>query len=314
MHYRNLQLYTDLGLKVTKVHRVLEFNQSPWLKQYIDFNTEKRKNAKNDFEKDFFKLMNNSVFGKTMENIRKRVDVRLVTDENKLLKLASKPTYVSSKIFNENLVAVHKIKETLTLNRPAYVGMCILDLSKTLMYDFHYKYIKDEYGDKAKLLFTDTDSLTYEIEAEDVYQKFWNDKNRFDNSDYPKSSPYFDKTNKKVIGKFKDEAAGVPICEFVGLRSKMYSYIKDNQKGGKTAKGIKKNVIKNNITHENYKDILFNDEQMYHKMKTIRSQNHELCSYEINKVSLSCFDDKRYIHEDGKTSYAYGHKDISNIH
>ena len=247
LHYRNLQLYIDLSLKVTKVHRVLEFNQSPWLKQYLDFNTEKRKNAKNAFEKDFFKLMNNSVFGKTMENIRKRVDVRLVTDEKKLLKYTSKPTYVSSKIFNENLVAVHKIKETLTLNRPAYVGMCILDLSKTLMYDFHYNYIKKKYGDKAKLLFTDTDSLTYEIEAEDVYQ------DKFDNVDYPESSPYFDKTNKKVIGKFKDEAAGVPICEFVGLRSKMYSYTKDNQKGGKTAKGIKKNVIKKDIRHENYK-------------------------------------------------------------
>ena len=310
LHYRNLQLYKELGLKVTKVHRVLEFNQSPWLKQYIDFNTDKRKNAKNDFEKDFFKLMNNSVFGKTMENIRKRVDVRLVTDENKLLKLASKPTYVSSKIFNKNLVAVHKIKETLTLNRPAYVGMCILDLSKTLMYDFHHNYIKDKYGDKAKLLFTDTDSLTYEIEAEDVYKNFWNDKDKFDNSDYPKSSPYFDKVNKKVIGKFKDEAAGVPICEFVGLRSKMYSYIKDNKKGGKTAKGIKKNVIKEDITHEDYKDTLSNNREMYHKMKTIRSQNHELSSYEINKVSLSCFDDKRFIHEDGKTSYAYGHKNI----
>ena len=310
LHYRNLQLYLSLGLKVDKIHRVLEFKQSPWLKQYIDFNTEKRKSAKNDFEKDFFKLMNNSVFGKTMENIRKRVDVRLVTDENKLLKLASKPTYVSSKIFNENLVAVHKIKETLTLNRPAYVGMCILDLSKTLMYDFHYNYIKEKYGDKARLLFTDTDSLTYEIEADDVYQDFWNDKDKFDNSDYPESSPYFNKTNKKVIGKFKDEAAGVPICEFVGLRSKMYSYIKDDNKGGKTAKGIKKNIIKNNITHENYKYILFNDEQMYHKMKTIRSDNHELGSYEINKVSLSCFDDKRYIHKDGKTSYAYGHKNI----
>ena len=310
LHYRNLQLYLSLGLKVDKIHRVLEFKQSPWLKQYIDFNTEKRKSAKNDFEKDFFKLMNNSVFGKTMENIRKRVDVRLVTDENKLLKLASKPTYVSSKIFNENLVAVHKIKETLTLNRPAYVGMCILDLSKTLMYDFHYNYIKDKYGDKARLLFTDTDSLTYEIEADDVYQDFWNDKDKFDNSDYPESSPYFNKTNKKVIGKFKDEAAGVPICEFIGLRSKMYSYIKDNNKGGKTAKGIKKNVIKEDIKHEDYKDILFNDKQMYHKMKTIRSDNHELGSYEINKVSLSCFDDKRYIHKDGKTSYAYGHKNI----
>ncbi|XP_027049087.1 uncharacterized protein LOC113676613 [Pocillopora damicornis] len=271
-----------------------------------------RKNAKNAFEKEFFKLMNNSVFGKTMENIRKRVDVRLVTDEKKLLKLTSKPTYVSCKIFNENLVAVHKIKETITLNRPAYVGMSILDLSKTLMYDFHYKYIKKNYGEKAMLLFTDTDSLTYEIEANDVYRDFWIDKDKFDNSDYPEGSPYFDKTNKKVIGKFKDEAAGVPICEFVGLRSKMYSCIKDNEKGGKTAKGIKKNVIKNNITHENYRDTLFNNKQMHHKMKTIRSENHQLGSYQINKVSLSCFDDKRYIHDDGITSYAYGHFKISD--
>ena len=296
LHYRNLQLYLDLGLKVNKVHRVLEFNQSPWLKQYIQFNTQKRIQAKNSFEKDFFKLMNNSVFGKTMENVRKRVDVRLVTDNKKLLKMASKPTYVSSKIFNENLVAVHKIKESLTLNRPAYVGMCILDLSKTLMYDFHYNYIKKKYGDKAKLLFTDTDSLTYEIEAEDVYRDFWNDKDRFDNSDYPENSPYFDKTNKKVIGKFKDEACGIPITEFVGLRSKMYSYIKDNDKGGKTAKGIKKNIIKNNIKHTDYKNVLLENKQMQHTMKTIRSSKHQLGSYEINKVSLSCFDDKRYIY------------------
>ena len=121
---------------------MLEFDQSPWLKQYIDFNTAKRKNAKNAFEKDFFKLMNNSVFGRTMLNLRKRVDVRLVTDEKQLDKPTSKPTYVSSKIFNENLMAVHKVKEALTLNSLAYVGMCILDLSKTLMCDFHYNYIK----------------------------------------------------------------------------------------------------------------------------------------------------------------------------
>ena len=144
LHYRNLQLYLDLGLNLTKVHRVLEFDQCPWLKQYVDFNTEERKHAKNPFEKDFFKLMNNSVFGKTLENLRKRVDVRLVTNEKKLLKLASKLTYVSSKIFNENLVAIHKIKEALTLNRPAYVSMCILDLSKTLMYDFDYNCIKNK--------------------------------------------------------------------------------------------------------------------------------------------------------------------------
>ena len=287
LHHRNLQLYLNLGLKIKKIHRVLKFDQSPWLKQYIDFNTEKRKHAKNSFEKDFFKLMNNSIFGKTMENVRKRVDVRLVTNEKKLDKLTSKPTFVSSKIFNENLMAVHKIKEMLTLNRPAYVGTCILDLSKTLMYDFHYNYIKKKYNDRAKLLFTDTDSLTYEIETVDAYKDFRTDKDMFDNSDYPENSPYYCNTNKKIIGKFKDEACGIPITEFVGLKSKMYSYVKDNEKGGRTAKGIKKNVINNNIRHEDYKRTLLNEEQMHHKMKTIRSQRHQLDSYEINKVSTS---------------------------
>ena len=278
LHYRNLQLYLDLGLKISKVHRVLQFNQSPCLKKYIDFNTNKRKHAKNAFEKDFFKLLNNAVFGKTMGNLRKRVDVKLVTNEKQLIKLTSKPTYVSSKIFNENLVAVHKIKESLTLNRPAYVGMCILDLSKTLMYDFHYNYIKKQYGSKAQLLFTDTDSHCHEIETEDIYADLWKDREWFDNTDYPKDNKYFDTTNKKIIGKFKDEAASIPITEFIGLRSKMYSYIKEDQKGGKTAKGIKKNIIKNTIKHDNYKETLFGNKQMYHQMKTIRSNNHQLGS------------------------------------
>ena len=259
LHYRNLQLYLDLSLKIKKVHRVLKFDQSPWLKQYIDFNTEKRKHVKNSFEKDFFKLMNNSVFGKTIENLCKRVEVRLVTNEKKLDKLTAKPTYVSSKIFNENLMSVHKVKETLTLNRPAYVGMCILDLSKMLMYNFHYNYIKKKYNNRARLLFTDTDSLTYEIEAEDVYSDFWNDKDMFDNSDHPESSPYHCNVSKKIIGKFKDEACGIPITEFISLKSKMYSYVKDNEKGGRTAKCIKKNVIKNNIKHEDYKNTLINN-------------------------------------------------------
>ena len=138
VHASNLDLYLGLGLKVTKVHRVLEFSQSPRLKSYIDLNTEKRKEAKNPFEKDFFKLMNNSVFGKTMENLRRRVDVRLVTNEETLLKHTSEPSFVSSKIFNENLMAIHKVKEVLKLDKPIYVGSSILDISKTLMYDFHY--------------------------------------------------------------------------------------------------------------------------------------------------------------------------------
>ena len=241
-----------------------------------------------------------------MENLRKRVDIRLVTEVNQLIKLTSKPTFVSSKIFNKNLVAVHKIKETLKLNRPAYIRMCILDLSKILMYDFHYNYIKKEYGSRAKLLFTDTDSLTYEIETEDVCKDLWKKKELFDNSDYPKGSPYEFQENKKVIGKFKDESWGKIISEFVGLRSKMYSYIMEDGKGGMTAKGIKKNVIKKNIMHEDYKNTLLNEEQMRHKMRTIRSVKHKLQSFEINKISRSCFDDKRYIHDNGTSSYAYG--------
>ena len=189
LHYRNLKLYLDLGLRLTKIHRVLEFKQRTWLKPYIDFNTEMRKDAKNSVEKDFFTLMNNSVFGKTMENLRKRCNVKLVTDEKKLneLIITSKPTYVGHKIFDENLVGVNMKKERLKLNKP-YVGMCLLDLSKTLMYDFHYKYIRKKYTD-CQLLFTDTDSLFYHIKTEgDVYEDFFIDRSPFDNSDCPKSS------------------------------------------------------------------------------------------------------------------------------
>jgi hypothetical protein len=188
VHSRNLQLYINISLKVKKIHRAMQFNQLPWLAEYIGFNIKMRTVAKNDFEKNFFKLMNNSVFGKTMENPRKRLDVRLVSDEDKLKKLTSSPTFTSLKIFNEDLVAVKKIlilnKQVLILNKPAHVGMCILELSKTLMYDFHYNYIKKKYGDKSKLLFTDTDGLMYEIKADDVYEDFSKDKKMFDNSHY----------------------------------------------------------------------------------------------------------------------------------
>ena len=163
------------------------------------------------------------------------------------------------------------------------------------MYDFHYNYIKEKYGSWAKLLFTDTDSLCYEIETGDAYKDFWADKDKSGNSDYAKDNPYFDPANKKVIGKFKDEAAGVPIVEFIGRRSRMYSYVKDNGKNEKTAKGIRKYVIKKNIAHQDYKDTLQNNKQTYHTIKTIRSVCNQVVSYELNKISLSCFDDKRYI-------------------
>ena len=310
LHYRNLQLYLSLGMKLTKIHRVLEFTQRPWMKRYIDLNTEKRTMAKNSFEKDFFKLMNNSVFGKTMENLRKRSNIHLETDPNHLLKLTRQPTYVSSKIFDENLVGVQMKKVRLVLDKPSYVGFCILDMSKTLMYDFHYNYIRKKYPE-AKLLFTDTDSLFYHIKAEYLYSDLYKDKDLFDNSDYPKSSKFFFLENKKVIGKFKDETAGDAIIEFVGLKSKMYSYKTEN-KENKTAKGVKKNVIKSELSLSDFLDTLQKCNTMRHKMRTIRSEYHQISSYQINKVSLSPFDDKRYILDDGISSYAYWNHKIKN--
>ena len=143
LHYRNLQMYLSFGMKLTKIHRVLKFKQSDWMKKYyIDFNTEKGKNADNDFEKDFFKLVINSIYGKTIENLRKRIHVRLVNNKKDFLKYTSRPTYVTHKLFDKAFAAIHKIKPVLMLNKPIYVGFTVLDLSKWMMYDFHYNFIK----------------------------------------------------------------------------------------------------------------------------------------------------------------------------
>ena len=168
LHYRNLQLYLFLGMKLIKINNMLKFKQSNWIKKYTDFNTEKRMNAANDFEKDFFKLMINSVYGKAMENLRKRINVRLVNNEKDFLKYTSRPTYITHKIFGKDYAAIHEIKPVLMLNKPIYVGFTVLELSKWMMYDFHYNFIKNNFN--AELLFTDTDSLTCEIKSENVYK------------------------------------------------------------------------------------------------------------------------------------------------
>jgi len=314
LHYTNLKLYESLGLKLGTIHRGIRFEESEWLKKYIDLNTSLRTKATNDFEKDFFKLMNNSVFGKTMENIENRVDIKLVTDEKKAITLAAKPNYNSRTIFDENLIAMHMKRTKLVYNKPIYLGMCILDLSKTLMYDFHYNYIKAKYGDRAKLLFTDTDSLCYEIETEDFYADIAADvESRFDTSEYPTDHPavagggFLVGKNKKVIGVFKDEAAGKQIEEFVGLRAKLYSYKMFEGNETKKCKGIKKAVIKKSITHEDYKDCLFTRRKQLRSMNVIRSRLHNVYSEEVNKIALSANDDKRIIQDDGISTLAYGH-------
>ena len=178
LHYRNLQLYLSLGMKLIKIHRVLKFKQSDWMKKYIDFNAEKRKNATNDFEKDFFKWTINSVFGKTMENLRKRINLRLVNNAKDFLQYTSRPTCIAHRLSDKDFAAIHEIKPVLMLNKPIYVGFTVLELSKLMMYDFHYNFIKINFH--AELLLTDTDSLTYEIKSENVYEKLYKWKDLFD--------------------------------------------------------------------------------------------------------------------------------------
>ena len=315
LHYKNLIQCLRLGMKLKRIHRGIKFVESEWMKPYIDMNTELRAKAKNNFKKDHYKLMNNSVFGKTMENIRNQVNVKLVNNEEKARKLIAKPNYRSCKIFSENLISVHMKKTSLIMNKPVYLGACILDLSKTIMYDFHYKYIKPMYKDKAKLLFTDTDSLMYEIETEDFYKDISGDvKDRFDTSDYPDNHPSGIPTgiNKKVLGMFKDEATGKIIKEFVGLRAKLYSYKMDKGEESKKCKGIKKRVVDKSITHEDYKTCLLTGKEQLRKMNIIRSYDHEVYTEEVNKVALSAEDDKRYILDDGIHTLAWGHYKINS--
>ena len=243
IHYENRKQYLSLGLKLVKIHRGIKFEERPWLKKYIDLNTKLRAEAEKDFGKDFYKLMNNSVFGKTMENIRKRVDVKLVSDKKKARKLAAKPNFKHCNIFCEDLIAIHTKKVSLEFDKPVYLGMCILDLRKTVIYDFNYNYIKQKYGDKAKLLFTDTDSLMYEIQTEDFYKDIREDiENKFDASNYKTGHPIGEECigkNKMVIGMFKDEARGKVIKEFVGLRAKLYSLKIFGGDENKKCKGVK---------------------------------------------------------------------------
>ena len=316
VHYKTLMLFLSLGLKLKKIHRGIKFIEADFLKPYIDKNTNLRALAKNKFEEDFFKLMNNSVFGKTMENIRNRVNVKLVNTGEQFKKLTAKPNYESRKIFNENLVSVHMKKTSLTMNKPVYLGMSILDLSKIVMFDFHYKYIKPKYGDKAKLLFTDTDSFLYEIQTEDFYKDISGDvKDRFDTSNYPEGHPSGIPTgiNKKVLGKFKDEAAGKVIKEFVGLRAKLYSYKMDEGKENKRCKGIKKAVVEKSISHNDYKTCLETGKEQLRRQNIIRSYEHELYTEEVNKVALSAADDKRYLLKDSYDTLAWGHHRIRDL-
>ena len=307
-HINALKQALNHGLKFKKIHRVIEFNQETWLKLYIDMNTELRKEAKNDFEKDLFKLMNNSVFGKTMENIRKHRDTKLVTTDKKRSKLVSELNYHTINLISEDLSIIEMKKTKVKMNKPIYLGLSILEISKTLMYEFWYDYMKSKYNDKVKLCYMDTDSFIMNIKTNDFYKDFSNDvENRFDTSNYEVSRPLPTGKNKKVIGLMKDELGGKIITEFITLRPKAYSFITDNSKEDKKAKGTKKCIIKKMIKFNDYKKCLLDDEVILKSQQRFICKQHDVYTENINKIALSNNDDKRIVSSNKISSYPCGY-------
>ena len=319
VHIRALKQALNHGLKLKKLHRVIQFIQKEWLKPYIDMNTKLRKEAKNDFEKDFFKLVNNSVFGKTMENVRNYRDIKLVTTDKRRKRLVSEPNYHTHKKCSEHLMAIEMKKTKVKMNKLIYLVMSILDISKTHMYECWYDYIKSNYGNRAKLCYMDIDSFVIYIETEDYYKDIAGDVERwFDTSNCDENKtgkkPLSIRKRKKVIGLFKDELGGQIMTEFAGIRAKAYAYLTDNYDHdddyyvckNKKAKGTKKCVIKRRLMFENYKDCLLNSKIILKPQERFKSHHQKVYTEKINKIALSNDDDKRLQTFDKITAYPHG--------
>ena len=311
VHIRALKQALDHGLVLEHIHRCIEFKQSPWMKEYIDFNTRLRTAACNDFEKDFYKLMNNSVFGKTMENIRHYRDIKLVNSQKDYLKIVMRPNFKSGTLLGPDLMGCEMGKIKVVMNKPVYLGQATLDLIKLIMYEFHYDYMLPKYREHIKLCYMNTDSFVYDIETKDFYKDIANDvEDRFDTSGYC-NRPLPVGKNKKVIGLMKDELGGEIMKEFISLCPKMYSY-RVGSSEPKKCKGIKKCVVKKTITFEDYKKCLFDGRNVHRSQLLFRSNKHEVKTLEVNKLALNSQDDKR-ISIDGISSYAIGHHRVWGI-
>jgi hypothetical protein len=322
IHIRTLKLFMEQGWKVD-VKKVIQFKQSAWCKPFIDLCLSQRQKSKSSFEKLFWKLCCNAVYGKFLENVRNRVNIKFFsshTEEKYQNSINSFRVRRTEKI-TDDLMMVNMGKHSVQLNKPVYAGIAILNLSKYLMYDFFYNVIRKKYP-HTKMLYTDTDSFILEIPTDDFYKDLMEDeefRDHWDLSDYPddhfifkglsKDEIYKMKNkNKKVLGKFKDEMCGVPAKEFVALRSKMYSLIDESGLERKfTGKGIHKKLLKS-YRHDSYRDCLLfktiHTGESYHIQPT---KHFTLNTVKLTKTTLSPLDDKRYKLEDGIRSYSYGH-------
>ena len=257
--------------------------------------------------------MNNSVFGKIMENLRNRVDIKIVSsnEANKIRKLVASPLYTRHVMFSNDLVGIDMHKSKLILNKPVYTGMTILDNSKILMYDFFYNELKKQYGPRCELLYTDTDSLLLEIKTEDVYKDIESNKNLYDTSDYPKEHPLYSDANKKGLRQNERRMCGNPNSREYLSETENVLDLKADEKNIKKAKGVKTSVVKKQTMHEQYKETLFGSKQLWHGMNILRSEGHEIYGMHVNKISLSPFHSKRWIADDGIHTNAYGYISVA---
>ena len=317
---RMLRFAMEQGLQLKKIHRAVQFTQKDYMRPYIDMNSKLRAEAVragNKFQKAYFKLLNNSVFGKTMENVRNRVEFEVITTEQRMESMLRNPRLKRTHIFNkpgdDSVVGAEVSNLKVTLDKPIYAGLQILNLSKIVMYDFHYNHVLKAYDhNKIKLLFTDTDSLCYEIETDDVYKDMAANKHlrgTFDFSNYPETHPLYSTQFEAIPGYFKDELEGSIMTEFIGLRSKMYSYMKMDGKFANTHKGIKDSA---NIQHDEYRKCLDEMKNTYAQFNCLRSRNHQIIMSNISKKALCCFDDKTYILDDGVETLPWGHYKIKS--
>jgi hypothetical protein len=327
IHYRLLHLYLQLGFVVTRCHRILQFQQRDWIASFVETNTRKRQLAQNKFEKDFHKLISNSTYGKFIQNNRKHRDLKAITWATYHNKNKWNPFLRERIIVNQDLVLAYLKKGFAFLNSPIPIGSVILDHSKWLMYDYYYRQIKSKYGDKVRLIFTDTDSLCMEIQTDDFMDDLLHDAklmDTMDRSDWPNNDSYYGRNyfsaqHKKVVGKFKDEMAEsrLYITQVVALRSKCYSALKSDGKDKSTLKGIKTSVREGGlfgrgIPHQEYVDCLTlrEDYELGHRyVYTIQSKDHVLYTNRMTKVTLSPNDSKVYL-LDATHSLPYGHKSI----
>lgn len=331
LDYRMLKLALTHGLELKKVHRIVKFDQSPWLKPYIDLNIALRKEAKNEFQKEFFKLLINSIFGKTMENIRLRADIKLVSKWGGRCgarMLIARPNFKQCRIFDEELVAIEMNKTSILMNKPIAIGMCVLDLSKITMYKFLYDFLKPKYGKNCSVAYTDTDSFILCIKTPDFYEDIRNNIDMFDTSNYPRDNEYnIGLENKGIPGLFKDELKGRVMVEFVGLRAKCYAvrtlYKKSDEIMDKKlkkkpnnvikrSKGVQKCVVKRKIKFDDFLECFREHCELDRTQKNIRSLKHNVYSITQTKIALNPCDDKRFIRKRKSDTLAWGHYKISN--